>query len=72
MGLKQSWSLNWVGFQCTDTSRGIRKVPWGDMQGLPTNLARLPFIYLRPYLEARGKADLIVPRVLFLVHAHAC
>lgn len=59
LGLKQSGSLNWVGSRCADTSRGIRKVPWGDMQRLPTNLARLPFIYPRPHLKARGKVDLI-------------
>lgn len=46
IGVEAAWVLELGGSRCADTSRGISKVPWGDMQRLPTNLARLPFIYL--------------------------
>lgn len=34
VGFKHSGFLNWVGTQCVDTSRGITKVPWGDVPRL--------------------------------------
>lgn len=34
VGLKHSGSLNWVESRCADTSRGITKVPWGDVPRL--------------------------------------
>lgn len=34
VGLKHSGSLNWVASRCADTSRGITKVPWGDVPRL--------------------------------------
>lgn len=60
IGVEAAWVLELGGVPVRRyKQRDQEGAMGGDMQRLPTNLARLPFIYPRPHLEARGKVDLI-------------